>query len=52
MRYFLQRESLNFATGGKGVKTEKKVENVSVDVAEEDEDKRVYTEVTNKLRSK
>jgi len=52
VRYFLQRASLNFEIAGKGAKNEKRAENVSIDVAEDEEDRRVYTEVTNKLRSK
>jgi hypothetical protein len=52
VRYFLHRASLNFEIAGKGAKTEKRAENVSIDVAEDEEDRRVYTEVTNKLRSK
>jgi hypothetical protein len=43
---------LNLATAGEGGRTTKRAEKVSVDVAEDDEDRRVYTEVTNKLRSK
>jgi hypothetical protein len=52
VRYFLHRASLNFEIAGEGVRAEKSVENVSVDVAEGVEDRRVYTEVTNRLRSK
>lgn len=44
--------SLNLEIVGKGAKTEKRAENVSVDVVEDDEDRRVCTEVTNRLRSK
>jgi hypothetical protein len=52
VRYFLHKASLNFEMAGKGAKTENRTENVSVDVVEDDEDRRVYTEVTNRLRSK
>jgi len=52
VRYFLHRASLNFEAAEEGAKTEKKAEKVSVGLAEDDEERRVYTEVTNKLRSK
>lgn len=52
VRYFLHRASLNFEIAGDGARTENSVENVSADVAEDVEDRRVYTEATNRLRSK
>jgi hypothetical protein len=52
VRYFLHRESLNIETVGRGARAEKRTENVSVVFVvddEDEEDKRVYTEVTNRL---
>jgi hypothetical protein len=48
----LHRASLNFEIAGKGTNAEKRTENVSADVVEDDEDRRVYTEVMNRLKSK